>query len=198
MIHVDTSGQLCPTPLILTKRALDGATAGDLFEVVADNETSCTNLTSYLRELKIDFTSETVGTKTTLRFTKSDVPLSDAVSTAFCSTSSSYVVVVQGEMMGRGSDELGKILMRAFINSLKEAERLPTTVVLYNAGVKLAIAGTDTAQSLAELEEWGVGVIACGTCVDYFDLKSQLAVGAIGNMFTITKILSEAGHILYA
>ena len=39
--------------------------------------------------------------------------------------------------------------------------------------------------------------IACGTCVEYFGVKNSLAVGMISNMYTITKYLSEAGHVVY-
>lgn len=99
--------------------------------------------------------------------------------------------------MGNGDDELGRILLRAFINSLREATRMPSSVVLYNAGVKLALEQTDTALTLRELEDRGVSILICGTCVDFYGVKERLSVGMISNMYKITLVLSEAGHIIY-
>lgn len=194
---VDTLGMLCPTPLILTKKAINEAAEGDTIRVIVDNEMAFTNLSSYLKELKIEFTSTNDGTNYRFEFAKPAEQLNDIDASGFCSTSSNYVVVIKSEVMGTGSDELGRLLMRSFVNSLKEADRLPSDIILYNAGVKLAVKGCDTALSLHELEERGVGIIACGTCVDFFDIKETLSVGAIGNMFTITKIVSEAGSVIY-
>jgi len=87
--------------------------------------------------------------------------------------------------------------MRAFVNSLKEADKLPTAILLYNSGVKIALKGTDTALSLQELEDKGIAIIACGTCIEYYGIKESLAVGMISNMYTITRYLSEAGHVVY-
>ena len=99
--------------------------------------------------------------------------------------------------MGEGEAELGQILLRAFINSLKEADKLPSAILLYNNGVKVALKGTDTALSLQALEEKGIVIIACGTCLDYYEVKDKLAVGMISNMYTLTRYMSEAGHIVY-
>lgn len=184
----------------MTKKALDGAVQGERFEVKVDNDMACGNLMAYLAELQIEcsFKDET---RSVLLFEKSAHLPNATGPQAVChvpsSEASSYAVVIKSETMGSGSDELGLMLMRAFINSLKEADRQPSAVILYNGGVHLAAKGRDTAQSLMELEANGVGVVCCGTCVEYFGLKDELAVGAIGNMFLITKILSEQGNIIY-
>ena len=109
----------------------------------------------------------------------------------------SALFFAKSDVMGQGDSQLGQILLRAFVNSLKEAALLPKAILLYNSGIKIALTGTDTAASLQELEEKGVAIIACGTCVDYYEVKNQLAVGMISNMFTLTRYMSEAGHIVY-
>ena len=72
---------------------------------------------------------------------------------------------------GPGRFPTGTNPLRAFVNSLKEAALLPKAILLYNSGIKIALTGTDTAASLQELEEKGVAIIACGTCVDYYEVK---------------------------
>lgn len=196
---IDTKGKLCPEPLILAKRGIQQSVAGETIQIVTDNESACTNLMAYLSELKVPVQLSSEGSEHTFSFTVpeslGEMPDTDA----YCSPAADrgYVVAIKSENMGMGDDALGKILMRAFVNSLLAADRLPTAILLYNSGVKIAVRGTDTADSLAQLEERGIAIFACGTCVDYYEIKDQLAAGMISNMYTMTKYLSEAGHVVY-
>lgn len=195
---IDTRGKLCPAPLILTKKGIIEAPAGEIIEIQTDNDTAFENLINYLLELKIEPQSYQEGNEYTITITKPDEIKEEVNAAAFCTTSSdNYIVVIKADVMGGGDEALGRILLRAFINSLKETTRLPDAVILYNSGVKVALKETDTATSLQELENNGVAIIACGTCVDYYGLKEQLAVGVISNMYKITTLLSETRHIIY-
>jgi selenium metabolism protein YedF len=109
---------------------------------------------------------------------------------------SSYLIQLKSNSMGSGNDDLGKILMRSFINSLLKQELLPTHILLYNAGVLLAVQETDTATSLSELESKGVQVILCGTCVDFYAIKEQLATGVVGNMVQIATLMAGATKVI--
>lgn len=198
MKQIDTRGKLCPAPLILTKKALQQLLPGEEAEILTDNDTACSNLVGYLAELKITPQMRQEGAVHILRIVKPEEMADAPDATSFCATpTSGYVVVIKGETMGNGDDELGRILLRAFINSLREATRMPSSVVLYNAGVKLALEQTDTALTLRELEDRGVSILICGTCVDFYGVKERLSVGMISNMYKITLVLSEAGHIIY-
>lgn len=196
---IDTKGKLCPAPLILTKRALVEATSGEEIEVLMDNDTACSNLRSYLDELNIVPVQTQKGDIISLKIMKPFVVDEGVDEMAYCSSvaSSDYVVVLKSNVMGTGDDSLGAILLRAFINSLKEVDRLPSSIVIYNSGVMVAIDGTDTADSLKELEALGVTIITCGTCLDFYDVKDQLSVGVISNMYKITTVLAKAGHVVY-
>jgi peroxiredoxin family protein len=46
------------------------------------------------------------------------------------------------------------------------------------------------------LEERGVHLIACGTCLDYFGLKDQVAVGEVGGMAAILEAMMEAEKVV--
>jgi len=198
MKTIDTKGQLCPAPLILAKKGIQEATAGEEIEILTDNDTAFQNLKSYLTELKITPQISEEGKVHILTVIRPETLTSTLSEESFCPTpGSNYVVAIKSDAMGIGDDDLGHILMRAFINSLKEADKLPTAILLYNSGVKIALKGTDTALSLQELEEKGTAIIACGTCVEYYEIKESLAVGMISNMYTITKYMSEAGHVVY-
>jgi hypothetical protein len=69
-------------------------------------------------------------------------------------------------------------------------------VVLYNAGVKLAMKSSPACASLAELEELGTRIMLCGTCVDHYGIQLDLGVGMISNMVVLTETLASAGHVV--
>lgn len=199
MKQINTCGKLCPAPLILTKKGILDAKAGEEIEVIVDNETAFINLVSYLEELNITPTHTQQDGIYILKITKPSEVDETVDEVAYCSTSkaSDYVVAIKSDKMGSGDDTLGSILLRAFINSLQEVEILPTTIILYNSGVNIALKGCDTAESLKVLEDRGVTILSCGACLDFYEVKEQLAVGLISNMFKITSVLSKASHVVY-
>lgn len=198
MKQIDTKGKLCPAPLIMTKQGLQQAQPGETVEIVTDNDTACSNLLNYLSELKLTPEIKQEGTIHILRVVKPVILSENREAASFCTTPpNNYAVVIKSEVMGGGDDELGRILLRAFINSLKEADKLPGSIILYNGGIRIALNGTDTARTLQELENRGVTILVCGTCIDFYDVKDCLAAGMISNIYKITKVLSEAGHVVY-
>ena len=79
--------------------------------------------------------------------------------------------------------------MRTFLETLNEAEPRPSRIALMNGGVRLAVAGAPTVESLKRLEASGVEIIACGACLKYYKLEENLAVGRISNMHEIASSL---------
>lgn len=199
MQTIDTRGHLCPLPLIMTKKAIKESVDDEHFTVISDNDTARCNLETFLTEMGYKLACSKVGDEFYITFSK----YADAVDVEpLCNVvqpqTGEHIVVLKGETMGVGSDELGVILMRACINSLSELETLPSTIILYNAGVKLSISGRDTAKSLENLASSGVKIIACGACIDYFEIKSQLSdCVTIGNMLRINEMLATCSKVIY-
>jgi selenium metabolism protein YedF len=91
-------------------------------------------------------------------------------------------VFIVTDRIGRGDDELGRVLMKSFLYSLARNAEKPRAVMLMNEGVRLACTGSDSLDDLALLAENGVAIRACGTCLDYLGLKDALVVGEVGTM----------------
>lgn len=106
------------------------------------------------------------------------------------------LLVMASDRMGRGDDELGEILTRAFFHTITETSPLPATIILYNSGVKLACRGSLVLDDFKTLEAAGVEILACGTCLGFFELKEQLAVGRISNMYEIAETLLNAPRVI--
>ena len=199
MKRIDTKGQPCPAPLILAKKGIQDASAGEEIEILTDSETSFHNLQNYLKELKLTTIFKKEGNVHILTFIKPEIIVDYLSPEDFCKipVKSNYVVAIKSEFMGTGEDEIGQLLMEAFLDSLYESDKLPSAILLYNSGVKIAMKGKLTARSLQALEDIGIPIYACGKCLEYYKIKDLIAVGMVSNMFSITKHLTEAGHIIY-
>jgi len=104
----------------------------------------------------------------------------------------SKVILIQSEVLGRGDDELGEILMSNFLRLLEESQEKPETLIFWNTGVRLACEGSWALTHLETLEEQGVEILACRTCLDFFDLTDKLKVGKATTMpESIQSILSS-------
>jgi selenium metabolism protein YedF len=105
-------------------------------------------------------------------------------------------IVINSEFLGKGDDELGAKLMTSFLRTLLTAPRKPDKLVFYNSGVKLLAQGTPTKDILDELHDDGVLLVACGTCVGFFQLDDKIEKEHVSNMQEIVKILTEGEHVV--
>jgi len=108
------------------------------------------------------------------------------------------VLVLDADTLGRGDDDLGSLLMANFLKTIASRAEVPSTIVCYNGGVRLAERGCDTAPLLAELAERGTDILLCGTCVNHLQIGERLGVGRVGNMAEIAEVLARAGKLLYS
>ena len=118
---------------------------------------------------------------------------------AFCDASAGkgkLVISVYTDCMGRGDDELGHKLMKAFIFAVTQQEELPATMLFYNGGAKLTVEGSPVLDDLKGLAEQGVEILTCGTCLDHFGIKDQLAVGEVTNMYVIVEKMEQAVRVV--
>ncbi len=107
-----------------------------------------------------------------------------------------FVLVLSSDTLGRGNEELGNVLMRSFLHTLAVSSRKPEVIIFYNTAVKLAISGSDVLEDLKQLENEGVRLLLCGTCVNYLEISHELGAGTVSNMYDIVNIMSGAGRLL--
>ncbi|MCT4640105.1 MAG: sulfurtransferase-like selenium metabolism protein YedF [Bacteroidales bacterium] len=198
---VDTKGQLCPKPLILTRKAIKEAAKGTDIEVICDNDIAFKNVCSYLNDQKIEINTESDGNEFRIKFNTSGDTVAPQITEEYCPVPeknelSNTVITVKSNKMGEGDPELGEILIKAFINTISELDRLPSHVIFYNSGVKLTTQNSGVTDALKELNNSGVKIIVCGTCVDFYDIKDKVEVGTISNMYTISDIMDKAAKIV--
>jgi intracellular sulfur oxidation DsrE/DsrF family protein len=73
---------------------------------------------------------------------------------------------------------------------------VPDAIVFYNSGVKLVVSGSEVIDDIKALEQKGIRLLACGTCLDFFNVKDQLQAGAVSNMYEIKELMLTSGSTI--
>ncbi len=95
---------------------------------------------------------------------------------------SSKTILIQSETLGRGNEEIGELLMANFLRLLGESQEKPAALIFWNTGVRLVCEGSWALNHLETLEQQGIEILACRTCLDFFELTSKQKVGKPTNM----------------
>jgi selenium metabolism protein YedF len=111
-------------------------------------------------------------------------------------TGGGTVVILNGESMGRGDDVLGAKLVASFLRTLGAVDPKPEALVFYNAAVKLLGRGSGSLDALRALDDAGVDLLACVTCLEFFQLTDALAVGHVSNMREIVQRTLGASKVI--
>ncbi|KAB2337187.1 transcriptional regulator [Cytobacillus depressus] len=101
------------------------------------------------------------------------------------------VILVTSDQLGKGDKELGEGVLETFFTLLKQREDLPAAIFCMNSGVFTLTDDSFVSVHLKELEDKGVEVIACKTCVDYYEVENKLAAGKISGMPTFIELASK-------
>jgi selenium metabolism protein YedF len=200
---IDAKGLACPQPVILTKKALD---ACEEVTILVDNNAARDNIKRMAAKSGCAVDVKEEPGPVFRIYIKKQQP----VNSGDCQVMTEAIIagkepgtitgqtvfVISSDVMGEGNDELGTILMRAFIHTVGELDCPPAVMIFYNTGVRLTASDSAVIDDLKALEGKGVELMICGTCVNYFKLGGRLGAGKISNMYDITDVLSAAGRIV--
>jgi selenium metabolism protein YedF len=194
---VDARGLDCPLPVINASKALEN---NDTIMVIVDNSTAIENIRRMSENKGYAISSDTRkdGIYITIDKTLSKVASTNsigAVSPVF-ENNGMRVLVVSQDTMGKGSDDLGKVLIKSFFHTLAETDPSPDTLIFLNSGVKLVAGGSEVIEDIKVLEHKGKRILACGTCLDFFKLKEKLLAGKISNMYEIKELMLTASSTI--
>ena len=199
IVKVNAIGDNCPIPVVKAKKAIDSLEDAAIVEISVDNEIAVQNVTKMVNQKNLESTCEKVGENHyVIKVQCGDVVESEATKEAVAAIAKEekMVVVLSSDKMGEGDEELGKVLIKGFIYAITQLDKYPKAVLLYNGGVKLASEGSDSIEDLKVLEDHGVEILSCGTCLNFYNLQDKLQVGKVTNMYSIVEELSGATNII--
>ena len=108
----------------------------------------------------------------------------------------SAVILVTSNGMGQADPELGHMLVKKYFSILLINEMLPTAICFYAEGVKLVVEGSPILDELIALQDRGVYLIICLTCLNYYDLKDKRQLGVVGGMGDIVDVQWRADKVI--
>ena len=187
---VDARTLPCPQPVILTRQALDEA---DEVVTIVDNDAARENVSRLGQNqgLEVAVEEREDGTYLTLIRKSAGQPEAQPV------TMQDTIILIGSDTLGRGGNpQLGSLLMHSFLNTLGAFNTRPSSIIFMNDGVKLVTEDSTAVGELKQLEEQGVEILACGTCLSYLKLADRLAVGRVSNMYDLADIMLRAGKVI--
>lgn len=197
---IDAIGKACPMPVILAKKEIEANHRS--FVITVDNEIAVENLKKLATKMEYFIAIKEQNECFAVSFnTSKDAALTEVqefrITTKDKPTNNrSWVVFMGKEIIGAGDDQLGILLAEMFFYTLSQADEVPESILLMNAGVKLATINKRVIEHLKVLDERGVNILICGTCLDYFGLIEELAIGEISNMYEITEKMFAATKVV--
>ncbi len=203
MLKVNAMGDTCPIPVVKTKEAIRQLGAdGGVVETLVDNDIAVQNLTKMANQKGYGVESEKLG-ENEYRVTMTvgagaDLPAESEETVCMVPAGQkNTVVVVAADHMGEGEGELGKNLLKAFLYALSQLEKLPEKILFYNGGVTWTTEGSDSLEDLKTMEEQGVEILSCGTCLNFYGLTDKLKVGSVTNMYDIVESMAKADKVIH-
>jgi selenium metabolism protein YedF len=195
---IDARHLSCPQPVMLTAEALNQA---DEVITIVDNAGAKENVSRFGKSqgCQINVEQKEDGIYVTLKKGKTKTP-ADApanVPANDVKPPAKIVMFIGSDVVGRGDDrQLGSLLMEKFLHTVGGLPQKPETILLMNTGVKLIAEDSLALGELKQLEAQGIEILACGTCLQRFQLAEKVKVGKISDMYTIADAMFKAGKVV--
>ncbi len=194
-MKVDARGLGCPKPVIMAEEALNKIDEGTV-EVLVDNDASVANLQRFAKKNNMYAETEKFNGYWRVKITKGytcEIPSSEEQA---AEGKKGIMMIIGTDTLGKEED-IGKILMKGFLETLKVTRELPDMIFFLNAGVKLTTMNEETVPIIKEIESMGVEIFSCGTCLKHYNLESKLKVGYRGTTNHIVEGIKDFEKVVW-
>jgi selenium metabolism protein YedF len=192
---IDARGQGCPKPVMMAEEALAKISEG-FIEVLVDNEASADNLALFAKGNAFYAETFKEGGDWRVKIVKGYTCSPTVAENQPMEAEKKLLVVIGTDTMGK-EEELGRILMKAYFETMKAYKEVPHTMFFLNAGVKLTTTNEEIVPIIREIEAMGVEIYSCGTCLKYYGLESELKVGRRGTTNHIVEGMKDFGRTVW-
>ncbi|GAB6138070.1 sulfurtransferase-like selenium metabolism protein YedF [Halanaerobaculum tunisiense] len=183
MKEINAQGLDCPEPVVKTKQALQEEKQ---IAVTVDDQVQAENVAKLAKKMNCK-----VSTLEEADHYKLTIEKQDDTQVENQEDKQGKVYFITSNTLGEGAEELGNVLMKGFLGTLSNVNPLPKKIIFMNSGVKVPTLNQEAKEHLKKLEEQGINILSCGTCLDYYGLEEKLEVGSISNMYEILDSLNS-------
>jgi sulfur relay (sulfurtransferase) complex TusBCD TusD component (DsrE family) len=106
------------------------------------------------------------------------------------------VILITNNGMGHAEEKLQHTLAAKYFELLLQNNSLPVALCFYTTGVKLVCEGSPVIEQLHSLEQKGVHLIVCSTCLNYYGLTEKVEAGIVGGMGDIIEAQVKADKVI--
>lgn len=212
---VDLRGLLCPEPVIRTKKLFD-KTASEAVEALVDDDVCVANLQRLAKSLKasckvtanegffqvliernpVEQSINSTNSAATAHVHASVSAASLAAAQQGGNSEIGTVIFLTKETLGEGDVDFGRSLLNIFLQTMFESGHLPRAILMVNSGVKIMRKDSGFQKVLEDFRNAGTDILACGLCVDFYQLKEDVPKEQITNMFAICEYLGAASKVI--
>ena len=192
---IDARNKACPGPVMMADDALSKMTQG-MIEVLVDNEEASLNLEGYAAQNGMAAERSREGKDWRVKIVKGYACAPGAGKAEAKEAKKTLLLIVGTDSLGK-DEELGRMLMKGFLETMKVNKQLPHTLFFLNAGVYLTTTNAETVPVLKEIEAMGAEIYSCGTCLKHYDLESGLKVGKRGTTNHIVEGLQDFDKVVW-
>jgi selenium metabolism protein YedF len=196
METLDCKGLTCPQPVIETKNFLLNCPHLDVLTVEVDNLAAAQNVERFLISQGFQAAIQEADSDFKILAQKRGQESCELAVKKVIEGPNKTLMMITGNFLGRGEDQLGAPLMLNFLRTLKEMGEDLWRLVFVNSGVKLTIEGAESLEVLQDLQAGGVSILVCGTCLTYYGLLEKKQVGETTNMLDIVTSLQVADKVI--
>ncbi len=207
---LDLRGLICPQPVLRTKQVLDNPNFSRV-KAIVESEVNVNNLSRLAKSLKMKMHSQKQADcfiVTIERYSNQatdgetgqhamhELPKSTFSDKETAKAETTGTVIFLGkDGFGDGDPDFSKTLTSLFLQTAFAADR-PRAILMANSGVKLLAPDSPSLKVLEDFRRDGVEVLACGLCVDYYNLKDHISTEQITNMFSICEYIFAADKLI--
>ena len=192
-MQLDCRNLNCPEPLLRTKKALGELKIGESLEILVNDVAPRENIKRFLSKNGFEAQISQAGADTLIKTVKTD-ELKDAnIDDIYCDVTApkrSKVIFLNEEQCGSGP--IGKSLLAKFLGAALNLDEKPVKVICVNNAVHITTnRGHECFEAIKKLNEAGVEILSCGSCLESYKLVDKLAIGEISNAYEIMDVLSK-------
>ncbi len=200
-MQVDARDLFSPRPTVMALEALTKLKKEETLAVLVNDGKAVDELMHLAEEHDCRFALEDEGDYSVVTLAptyqvKVVDPLEEALRLMGITPMSNPIIVFGSDTVGTGNDMVGKILMQEFIYDLALQEDLPSAIVFYNGGAKLAMRESEVLEQLVELEDLGVELLVDSVSAEAFGGEDNVGVGEVVDPYIVVALLTSQPGII--
>lgn len=197
---VDARGLACPGPVLLAKQALDEVAAGEIV-VLVDSENPRDNVSRLAasRGYRVSAEPADGGFRVVINKhagVQAPAGVRETDCRDACATGADEIVYLFDADYIGSNMELGKVLVNGFLTAATSLKHTRCTIVLVSNAVRLATKNSYALEVLSKLAQKGYRILICGTCLDFFKIRTDVQVGTVSNALEIMQAMTEAKKVV--